>query len=123
LSDASLSLFTHWSGFVRWLLPCTGKFPRSVRHTLTGRIDNLALDVLEAVIEAQYTAGAGKLAALKRAALGIDKLRILLRLGHDLGHLPHRSYEQASRLLDEAGRMTGGWVRQQQTARRIVCEA
>jgi len=109
-----LPLFLHWTAFLEWLLVKTGKFPRSVRFTLSSRIDNVALDVLEALIEARYSRD--KWAHLRRINLGIDKLRVLLRICHRLGHLDHRGYEYAAHKLDEAGRMTGGWMRQQASA-------
>lgn len=109
-----IPLFLHWTRFLQWLLPKTARFPRSVRFTFVTRIDNLALDILEAVIEAQYERE--KLVALRRASLSLDKLRVLLRICHELGHLDHRGYEFALRQLDEAGRMTGGWLKHAKSA-------
>lgn len=105
-----LAVLARWQVFLTWLLPATGKFPRSVRFTLANRIDDLALDVAEDLVEARYEPRA-RAASLKRANLRLDKLRVLLRLAHDLQHLPHGAYEYASRRLDEAGRMLGGWAR------------
>ena len=107
-------LFLHWTGFLKWVLQKTGKFPKNVRFTLSSRIDNLALDVLEEVIVAQYEKD--RLPALRRISISIDKLRVLLRICHELGHLDHKGYEYAARNLDEAGRMTGGWVKQARQA-------
>lgn len=104
-----IPLFVHWTKFLKWLLPKTGGFPRSIRFTFTQRIDNLALDVLEDIIAAQYDPH--RRAQLRRISLNIDKLRILLRICHDLAYLDHRGYEVASRELAEAGRMTGGWLK------------
>lgn len=107
-------LFLFWTRFLEWLLPKTGGFPRSIRFTFASRIDNLALDILEAIIEAQYEQS--KLAALRRASLDLDKLRVLLRICHRLGYLDHRGYEFAAGKLDEAGRMTGGWLKHARSA-------
>lgn len=104
-------LFLHWTSFLMWLLKKTGGFPKSVRFTLSSRIDNLAMDVLEAVIEAQYSHKSGP--HLKRASMGIDKLRVFLRIAHEMAYLDHRGYEFASRRLTDAGKMTGGWLKQQ----------
>jgi hypothetical protein len=41
--------------FLAWLLPTIEKFPRSQKFTLGDRIEIIALDVLEALIEATYT--------------------------------------------------------------------
>jgi hypothetical protein len=65
--------------------------------------------VLEALIEATYTRE--RIQHLRGANLGIEKLRFLLRLAADLRLLDRRRYEHAARLLDETGRLIGGWVK------------
>lgn len=106
---AELPLFLHWEKFLLWLLPKTSKFPRSVRFTLQQRIDNAALEVLEGILAARYRRD--RMVYLDRVSLGIDKLQVLLRIAHALGHFDHRGYEHAARQLDEAGRMAGGWLK------------
>jgi len=46
---------------------------------------------------------------IRKANLTLDKLRILLRIAHNLTFLPHKQYEYASRQIDEVGRMLGAW--------------
>jgi hypothetical protein len=41
--------------FLAWLTPTIEKFPRSHKFTISDRIQTIALDVLEALIEATYT--------------------------------------------------------------------
>ncbi len=106
---SELPLFLHWENFLLWLLPKTGRFPRSVRFTLQQRIDHAALDVLEGVLAARYRRE--RTNHLHGVSLGIDRLQVLLRIAHALGHLDHRGYEYAARQLDEAGRMAGGWLK------------
>ena len=48
---------------------------------------------------------------LRRANLGIEKLRFLLRLAADLRLLDRRRYEHAARTLDDTGRLIGGWMK------------
>ena len=109
-----LPVFAKWYAFLQWLLPTTEKFPKRVRFTLTDRIDNLALDVAEALVEARYSRS--KRAQLEAINRKLERLRILLRLTHDLAVLPHRQYEFAARSMDEVGRMIGGWIKQQDGA-------
>lgn len=85
----------------------TEKFPKKMRFTLSNRIDSMALDLLEKLIEAKYTRN--RKAILDRANLILDKLRMLMRLSHNLGYLPHRQYEHSARELDTIGRMIGAW--------------
>jgi 23S rRNA-intervening sequence protein len=95
--------------FLLWLAPTLEKFPRSHKFTVGDRIETLALDVLEALIEATYTRDRAQ--HLRRANLGIEKLRFLLRLAADLKLLDRRRYEHAARTLDETGRLIGGWIK------------
>ena len=101
-------LLVHWERVLGELLDRTAKFPRRVRPTLTNRVENAALDVLEGLIEARYAHD--RVAALARASLALDKLRVLLRISHHRRFLAHGAFERVSAQLDEAGRMLGGWL-------------
>jgi hypothetical protein len=48
---------------------------------------------------------------LEAVNLKLDKLRLLLRLTHELQLLDHRRYEHAARGVDEIGRLVGGWIK------------
>jgi hypothetical protein len=104
-----LPVFVKWMEFLEWLLPTTDKFPRKIRHTFGQRIEELALDVVEDLIEARYSRE--RRPALKRANLRLEKLRILLRLSHRLRHLSQHGYEHAMKGINEVGRMLGGWLK------------
>ena len=103
-------LFTHWEATLDDLLDRTLKFPRAVRFTFSTRIDNLALDVHERIVEARYAPAGVKREALRHADLSLAKLRVLLRLAHKRRYLDHRGYQHVAERLDEAGRMLGGWL-------------
>ena len=106
-----LPLLVHWERTLGDLLDRTQKFPKSVRFTFTTRIDNLALDMMERLVEARYTTGHDKRKLLRDADSALTRLRILLRLCRDRRHLDRGGFEHAMRNLDEAGRMLGGWIR------------
>jgi hypothetical protein len=95
--------------FLMWLAPAIDRFPRSRKFTLGDRIEVTALDVLEELIEATYNKE--RAACLRRANLGIEKLRFLLRLAADLRLLDRKGYEHAVRTLDGTGRLIGGWMK------------
>lgn len=106
-------LFVLWYDFSRWLIEKTEKFPKKIRFSFTNRIDNLALDIIEGIVEARYSAR--KREILQRVDLSLEKLRILLRMCHDQQYLDTRGYEFASKKIREAGKMVGGWRRQQES--------
>ena len=91
--------------FLVLLFPAVEKFPKSHKFTLSDRIETIALNVLEALIEATYTRDRAD--ALRRGNLGIEKLRFLIRLAADLRLLDRRRYEHAARTLDDTGRLIG----------------
>ena len=95
--------------FILWLIPTLDKFPRSQKFVLGDRIETIALDVLERLIEATYSRARENL--LIQANLGIEKLRYLFRISSELHYLDLRRYEHAARALDEVGRMVGGWLK------------
>ena len=102
-------LFGLWARFVGWLLARTEKFPKRVAGTFRIRIDNLALDVYERLIEARYQRDRGPV--LSRINLDVEKLRLLLRLAHDQQVLDPAAFRHACAELDTVGRMLGGWQR------------
>lgn len=94
-----------------WLIPTIDKFPRAQKFLLGDRIQGIALDVLERLIEATFTRA--RMAHLQQANLGLEKLRVMIRLAHEFRYLDSRRYEHAARQIDEVGRLVGGWRKAQ----------
>ena len=72
MPNEELPLYTLWEQVLDDLLDRTMKFPRSVRFTLARRVDNVALDILEHIVEAplQRRAAQGRGAAAGRPGPG-----------------------------------------------------
>jgi secreted Zn-dependent insulinase-like peptidase len=100
-------LFVKWFEATDWILDTVEKFPKSVRFTVSGRIANMALDVMEGIIEAIYTKNRAYI--LERINLYIEKLRVMFRLSYKRRYLSKQQYEYVSELLNETGKMIGGW--------------
>lgn len=111
VGPGDLRLFEEWMETTRWLLERTARFPKRLRHSLTDRIENLALGILEDVTSAAYRSS--KMEKLKSADDRLNRLRVMVRLGHELRLLSHGQYEEAAKRLDTAGRLLGAWIRQQ----------
>jgi hypothetical protein len=93
--------------FLLWLVPTIERFPKSQKFVFGDRVINLALDILEFLVEETFTRD--RKSHLTRANLSRDKLRFLLRMSADFHYLDRRRYEHPARLLDEIGRLIGGW--------------
>jgi hypothetical protein len=85
------------------------KFPRDFKFLLGDRILGNVYELLDLLVEAKYTKN--KLAILERANLRLEQMRFQVRLAHDEKLMSTRQYEVAARLLDEVGRLVGGWRR------------
>ena len=105
-----LKLFVKWVDFINWLLDTTDKFPKKIRFSFTSRIDNLALDILENIIELRYDREQKK-TGFMRINIRFEKLRVLLRICHEKQYLSNRQYEHAATCINEVGRMTAGWLK------------
>ena len=109
MADPVPPIFSHWEKTLHDLVSRTARFPKRVRFTLSNRIDNLAFDVFEGLVEARYSRE--KVGVLRRVNLDIEKLRLLLRFCHDEAVLDHRGFEHVARNLNVAGRQVGGWIK------------
>ncbi len=106
-----LPIFIKWLDFVKWLLITTDSFPKKTRFTFNDRLINLALLIVEDLVEARYSRN--KTAILRRANMNLEKLRVLVRICFETRVLSRKAYEQASQSINEVGKMLGGWLKQQ----------
>jgi len=94
-----------------WLIAKTAAMPRAHRFTLGDRIYSQSLDLVTTLTQATFSRD--KTHALETAGGCVNSLRILLRLAKDMRLLAFGSYTYATGLLDEIGRMIGGWRKSQ----------
>lgn len=104
-------VFTRCYDLLSWLLPRAEKFPRAYRFTVTQRLVDAALDLQEALFEAQSQRAAPRLSALRRADAALNNLRLYLRLAWDWRWLTVGQYEHVSAMVVEIGRLLGGWLK------------
>ena len=106
---AELEIFVKWTDFLKWLLTVTDSFPRKARFTFTTRIDNLALDILEDIIECRYVPSVRKTHLLS-VNIRLEKLRILLRICTELRYLSPHQLEYGVVHINEVGKILHGWL-------------
>ena len=94
----------------------SGKFanyPKKYKYNLGERIFSLQINTLEKIIEARYSKS--KTHFLKGVNLNLEKMRFLVRLSKDTCSITIAEYEFMSKEIDEIGKMTGGWIKNQKT--------
>ena len=102
-------IFSRTYDLLRWLIPVTVKFPRQHRFVLAQAVQETAFAFQEKLIEASMRQQPAE--TLLQADIALAKLRTHLRLCHDLKLLSMGQYEHVARMLDEIGRLLGGWMK------------
>jgi len=100
-------IFARTYDFLRWLLPVTVQFPRAQRFVLAARVQETALRFQEQLVDAGRSEQPAPI--LAQADTDLAKLRLYLRLCRDLELLRFNQYEHGQRMVDEIGRLMGGW--------------
>lgn len=85
--------------------------PKVDRHTLWQRTEDTCIELLEIVIDASQRTKLEKAAFLAKASTKLNLLRIFIRLAKDTKSLDHKKYVALQTLIDEIGRMLGGWLK------------
>ncbi|MDO8660359.1 MAG: diversity-generating retroelement protein Avd [Candidatus Woesearchaeota archaeon] len=104
-----LKLFHKTYELLKWQHTLLNKFPKSEKYTLAQKIENTSLNVMEGIIQSNNEFEKTK--SLEKTIIELDKLRIFYRLANDLNFLTPAQFEFVSKIIDEIGRMLGGWYK------------
>lgn len=83
--------------------------PKLHRHSLGQRVDQLFVEVIEAVSIASYLPKEEKQPWVRLAIRKLDTIRVLLMVMWETKTLDNKKYIALSLELDQIGKMTGGW--------------
>ena len=102
-------IFTRTFDLLTWLLPATNHFPKAHRHSFTARLLGAAFDLRERIEEANLRREKARLERINLADEALCRVRVYLRLAESWKWLGQGQYEHVSRMVDEIGRLLGGW--------------
>lgn len=109
MTERQSPIFSKSYDFLLWLTHHTAQFPKSERFRLARRLEDSAFDFYELLIKVPRSSR--KRAVLLEADLALDKLRLYLRMSHDLKLTAQNQYQYAAEKLVEIGNLLGGWLR------------
>lgn len=105
-------ILTRTFDLLSWLLPHCEKFPKAQRYLVVQRLGDAALNFQEALFHANAQRGEARLAHLREADAHLTTLRLYVRLAYQWRWFKDGQYEHISKMIEEIGRLLGGWVRQ-----------
>lgn len=113
MRTAKPPLLTLVQEIVGWTLDRTADIPKSQRFTFGQRLDGLTLEALLLVQRAATTGDRGQKAGhLAELSVRLEQLNLLWELVHDRRWISQQQLMFIAGRLGEAGRMTGGWLKQ-----------
>jgi len=83
--------------------------PKTQKYSLGVKIDNLFTEIIEAVVTAGFLKRNEKIPYVHKAIQKLDTLKIFLMILWETKTLNNKKYATLSILLDEIGKMLGGW--------------
>ncbi len=84
---------------------------KSDRFTIYERSENLIVDIIELFLEAGYSKSVNKTIILEKASVKLNTLRFFIRLMKETRIFDLKKYTTLQGIVDEVGRMLGGWIR------------
>jgi len=85
--------------------------PKCDRFTVFERSENLILQIIEILLEASYSQHGNKVVSLETTSTKLNLLRFLIRLMKETKSFDTKKYVALQAIIDEIGRMLGGWLR------------
>lgn len=85
--------------------------PKHERFSTYERSENIIIDILEHILEASYAPKENKVLLLEKASVKLNILRFFIRLMKESRTFNLKKYTLLQGIIDEIGRMLGGWIR------------
>jgi hypothetical protein len=85
--------------------------PKQDRFTIYERSEDTMLEILENLLEAAHLDQSRKKEFLETASVKLNTLRFLIRMLKDVKSIDMKKYIILEGIMDEIGRMLGGWIR------------
>lgn len=86
-------------------------FPKKDRYTIAEKATNLALEILELALLAHSKEKRSKILILAKMDVKLKVLKYLVRGSLDVKAINEKKYLFLEGLLQEIGRMLGGWIK------------
>ncbi len=87
------------------------RIPKAERYTLWQKCENITLTLLEVLIETGHQKEGERLHSLYVLSDKLDLLKVLVRLAKDTRTIDHKQYLIIQTLIQEIGKMIGGWIK------------
>ncbi|MFA4872083.1 MAG: diversity-generating retroelement protein Avd [Patescibacteria group bacterium] len=85
--------------------------PKQDKYAIFEKSENITLEILEGILIANQSPKPERITALKLVSVKLNMLRIFVRLMKDTRALDLKKYITLEEMINEIGKMLGGWLR------------
>ncbi len=85
--------------------------PKIQRYTLWQNCENTTLAILKGLIWTRCGNEQKRRVVLEEISENIDTLKVMVRLAKEIHAISLKNYVEIAEILDEMGRMIGGWIK------------
>jgi len=111
MEELDIPIFKKAYELTKKLYELRGTVPKHDRYALWQRCENLVLEILEGILLASQLRKPQKLQPLEQVSVKLNVLRVFIRLAKDLKIMDLKKYGFLEEMIDEIGRMLGGWIK------------
>lgn len=111
MQDFDIPIFKKGYDLYKTLYGYRLSIPRQDRYAVWQKCENLALEIIENLLLASQLPKEEKLPILEQISLKVNSLRVFVRLAKEIKAIDNKKYVALQALLDEIGRMLGGWIK------------
>ncbi|MFH1029923.1 MAG: diversity-generating retroelement protein Avd [bacterium] len=116
MNDFDIPIFKKTYDLYKTLHEYRRLVPKNDRFTIFERAEQTTLDLIEGIMLASSQKAQEKIQTLESASLKLNMLRVFIRLMKDIKTLDGKKYITLENIIDEIGRMLGGWIRSNKAA-------
>ncbi|KKP59544.1 MAG: hypothetical protein UR53_C0001G0044 [Candidatus Magasanikbacteria bacterium GW2011_GWC2_34_16] len=86
-------------------------FPKKDKYTIGATCEKYIVEIIEILLQAGYLPKEEKLPFIKKASDKFDILKVFIRLLRELNIIDQKKYLALQTIIQEIGRMFGGWMK------------
>ncbi len=94
---------------------CLKSFPKQDKYSLGEKCNLILIEILGHLLEISNLSGLEKISCLGKISVKLNLFRVYIRLAKDIKVLENKKYILIQEMVDEIGRMLGGWIRKIKT--------
>jgi len=106
-----LRVSVEWETVLHRILDATQNFPKVARFSFVHRIDNLALDITQTIVQAQYSEASQQSEHLRILNMYLAQLRLLLSVSCDRKYLSTGLLAELITAIEGIGFQVHAWLK------------